>query len=267
MSHPQSPQIESFVTNSGVRLVCDLYRGGHDSLVVVSHGITANRRLPELIRLAEHLAASHDVLTYDVRGHGESSGRFSFGLHEWRDLAQLVRRYAAGYDRVAGIGFSFGSFHTCVAAAETACFDALVLVSGLARLWMFDHNLFRPGPFIQERRYKRGRRAGGFRPGFELGRRVTPMQCVARVRAPMQIVHGTRDWLIDKKHSEGLAARATAPCDLVIIEGGVHAEFLIDQMPERFLPLVGGWLDEHLGVESVDSVEAAEATDSGASQA
>src|SRR5207248_3231822 len=100
------------------------------------------RRLEELQQLAAHLSRRFDVVTFDCRGHGESGGRFSFGLREWRDLAELAASVGAKYRAVGGIGFSFGAFHTCLAAARARCFDSVMLVSGPKDFRILDHNPF-----------------------------------------------------------------------------------------------------------------------------
>lgn len=238
----QEGQVE---TSDRIRLVYDHLVSGADTLIVVSHGIFGHRRLPELEQLARRLAGPFDVLTFDCRGHGESSGRFSFGMHEWRDLADLVDQMRGDYRAVAGIGFSFGGFHTCVAAARTGCFDAAVLVSTPKDLFIADHlpsgrGLLGSLPLMTKRKRRRARF------GFELGRRVTPLQCIGDIAVPLHIVHGDRDWLVHHRHALELHRRARVPTALSILDGGVHAEYLITQMPQRFLPLLQNWLSDTL---------------------
>jgi len=67
--------------------------------------------------LAERLLASADVVTLDGRGHGDSEGTFSGGGREPADLAGLARELRSDYDRVHGIGFSFGGYSIAAAAA------------------------------------------------------------------------------------------------------------------------------------------------------
>jgi uncharacterized protein len=234
-------------TAGGVELAFDRYGSGSDTLVVVSHGLQAHRGLTEIRRLAAHLAGRCDVVALDCRGHGESGGRFSFGRHEWRDLAEAVGQLRGSYRAVGGIGFSFGAFHTCVAAARAGCFDSVMLVSGPKSLWVLDHNpltagLARSLGLMLHRRRKRTRFS--MRDGF--GWRVTPEQCIGELRAPVHFVHGDADWLVSAGHSAALYEQARSPKRLTVLPGGLHAEYLLLQMPERFLPLVDEWLDTTL---------------------
>jgi pimeloyl-ACP methyl ester carboxylesterase len=231
---------DTFETPTGVRLEYDLTTSGADALIIVSHGVFAHRGLHELETLTAALAERFDVLRFDCRGHGGSSGRFSFGQNEWRDLAALTERSRAGYRAVGGIGFSFGGFHTCLAAARARCFDAAMLVSTPKDFGIADHLPSGRGlaASIPRMRARRRRRA---RLGSPFGRRLMPIQCIGEIAVPLHIVHGDSDWLIHHRHAIALQRAAPARTPLTILEGGLHAEYLIDQMPRRFLPLVADW--------------------------
>jgi pimeloyl-ACP methyl ester carboxylesterase len=238
-----------FLTSSGITLAYDLIQSGSDRLVVLSHGIFGHRGLPELRRLAEALAPELDVLLFDCRGHGESGGRFSFGREEWRDLAELVRSVGQPYRAVAGVGFSFGGFHTCLAAARARCFDAVMLVSAPKDFGILDHNPFGPGLRESLRLMpRRSRPRTRLALALALGRRTMPIDCVGEVRVPIHFVHGDQDWLIHPRHARLLFERAWPQRELTVLEGGLHAEYLIEQMPDRILPLIRLWLHKILGL-------------------
>lgn len=235
---------DAFETPTGVHLEYDLTTSGANALIIVSHGIFAHRRLPELQTLTTALSDRFDVLCFDCRGHGESSGRFSFGRHEWRDLVALADSFGARYAAVGAIGFSFGGFHTCLAAARTRCFNAVMLVSTPKSFHIADHlpsgrGLIASIPRMRARRRRRRRRT---RLGSPFGRRLMPIQCIGEIEAPLHIVHGDCDWLIHHRHALALRRAAADRALLTVLEGGLHAEYLVDQMPERFLPLMVNWL-------------------------
>ena len=143
------------------------------------------------------------------------------------------------------VGFSFGALHTCVAAAKLGCFDAITLVSGPKSFGILDHNPF-GRDLVDTMRLSRHRRRRWTRLGLTLGKRPMPIRCIGDVRVPIHLIHGDRDWLIHHKQAEAMYARATAPADLTILAGGFHAEYLVTQMPEVFLPAVRTWLERQL---------------------
>jgi pimeloyl-ACP methyl ester carboxylesterase len=195
-----------------------------------------HRESDEHILLASRLAAVADVVTLDVRGHGDSEGAFTFGAEEPEDLAELAARLRQDYDRLAGLGFSFGGYHTCVAAARHRCFDAVALVGTPHRLFILDHNFLTRGlvrsvgPMA-----KRRRRLTRVRPSVPL-RRPTPSRVIGQIApCPLLIVHGADDWLIPPKHAERLFERAGEPKRLVLVEHGLHAENMLADDPEALL--------------------------------
>jgi pimeloyl-ACP methyl ester carboxylesterase len=81
---------------------------GHGRPVVLVHGLACGQRM--WFQQRRTLSAQHQVITYDLRGHGLSdvpaeAARYS-GAHLARDLVGLID--ALGLDRVAVVGFSMG---------------------------------------------------------------------------------------------------------------------------------------------------------------
>jgi pimeloyl-ACP methyl ester carboxylesterase len=247
MTSPPSGSGSRFRTPSGVELAYDLRRTGSERLVIVSHGIFGHRRLHEIQRLSEFLAERFDVLIYDCRGHGDSTGRFSFGMQEWRDLAALTEGVGGDYRAVGGLGFSFGGFHTCIAAARTRCFDAVMLVSAPKDFRILDHNPFGPGLRASFRlMLQRSRRRTRLSLVRALGPRTMPIACVADIRVPVHIVHGDQDWVVHVRHARAMFEKAWQRRELTVLPGGLHAEYLIEQMPDEILPLIRNWFDRVL---------------------
>jgi pimeloyl-ACP methyl ester carboxylesterase len=232
---------ESLRVPDGTLLRYTLRESGAERLLVVSPGIFMDRANEEHIRLARVLAELADVVTLDVRGHGDSGGAFSFGVKEPADLAALAASLRPRYSRVGGLGFSFGGLHTVVAAARYRCFDAVALVGTPHRLFLLDHNfltwgLLRSLPFTLRRRRRWTRLA--LWPG---GRPPTPSRLVGLVApVPLLLIHGSADWLVSPVHARRLFREAGDPRELVIVERGLHAENMLAADPD---PLLRSLLD------------------------
>ena len=82
--------LESFRTRDGVTLRLSHVAGGGRDAILVAPGIFMHRDSPEHLLLSARLAAHADVLTLDVRGHGDSGGTFSFGAREPQDVAEIA---------------------------------------------------------------------------------------------------------------------------------------------------------------------------------
>ncbi len=67
-----------------------------------------------------------------------------------------------------------------------------------------------------------------------------------KIRCPLLVVHGTKDF-VPLEQAEKLYTAASGPKELVVLEGGNH---VCNNMPYRYRPLVGDFLAKHLGVRS-----------------
>ena len=246
MSAPRE-ETGSFRAPDGTPLAWTRLRTGAKRLVIVSPGILMDRGGPEHRLLAARLAGLADVLTLDTRGHGDSGGRFSFGVREPEDLAALARALRPEYERVGGVGFSFGGFHTIVAAARHGVFDAVAVVGTPHRLFILDHNFLTLGlarslPLVLRRRRRRTRL--GLWPGAVP---AVPSRLVGRIAPrPLLVVHGSDDWLVPPSHARRLYAAAGEPKQLALVQGGLHAETMLLDAPEPLLGVLVAFLDRRL---------------------
>jgi fermentation-respiration switch protein FrsA (DUF1100 family) len=236
----------SFRTDDGVVLRGTRIATGSRRVVLVAPGIFLHRDSVEHRALARRLAAVADVVTLDIRGHGDSQGAFSWGVREPDDLAAVAATLRRAYDRVGGLGFSFGGHHVGMAAARHGAFDAVALVAAPRNLFLLDHNfltagLLRSAPLILRRRRRPTRLALPLRPPASLVRMVDRI-----APAPLLIVHGSADWLIPPRHARELFASAGEPKSLVMIERGLHAENILVDEPEPLLAALEAFFDQTL---------------------
>jgi len=242
------PAPESFRTSSGVTLRLTRWRTGAGRAVLLVPGILMHRECAEMQLLARRLAVATDVIALDVRGHGDSGGLFTWGRREADDLAEVAAMLRRDYARLGGLGFSFGGYHTAVAAAEHRSFDAVALVAAPHRLFLLDHNplgggLLRSVPHMLRRR----RRFPRLSPML-LPRRDGPGRLIHRIApVPLLIAHGTADWLVPVGHARVLYARAGEPKRLVLVERGLHAETMLVDDPEPLLQPLAEFFGEMPG--------------------
>ena len=242
---PADERPESFTTTDGVALRATRIVTGRRRVILVSPGIFLHRGSVEHRALARRLAAVADVVTLDIRGHGDSGGAFTWGVREPEDVATVAAALRRTYDRVGGLGFSFGGHHVGLAAALHRAFDAVALVAAPRNLFLLDHNfltagLLRSAPLILRRRRRRTRVALPLRPPAALAR------VVDRITPPLLIVHGSADWLIPPSHARALYARAVEPKSLVLIDRGLHAENILVDEPEPLLSALQTFFDTRL---------------------
>ena len=233
--------------------------------VVVQHGLFVSRNLPQIERFCRVLAGSFDVVAVDLRGHGDAPGLFTWGMEEQRDLADLISFLHNLHPAVGLLGFSIGGYTSILSAAmsrdrqENARPDALCTVGAPAHLDLWRYSI-RLGGFLPQARMILARCGRFMRPSLRGLRWTRALDAVARVSPiPLLIVHGDADWLVHPDHARRLYDAAAPPKELHMIEGGVHAEYIIENDMESLRAPVQSFFERTLaeskgGVSDVPEV-------------
>jgi len=229
-------------TADGIRISFELYRKGRgDAVLVICPGFFQSKKTPTFQRLAGTLSVYCDVVCMDFRGHGGSSGRFSFSAYEQADLNAVLDWIGERYARVGLLGFSLGAATAINVASRRKGIHSLVVVSAPAAFEDIEFKFWTPEAIMTG---IRGSEPGaGFRAGNPWGKKERPVDRIISISpVPILLIHGTRDPIILHRHSERLHRAAKEPKRLVLIEGGGHAEDLFRRYPKQFLSPIREWL-------------------------
>jgi alpha-beta hydrolase superfamily lysophospholipase len=212
--------------------------GGSGPGVALVHGWESARdRLLPMVRFL-HAAGFH-CLAADVRGHGANAAETlpitagEFGadaLAAWRALDARPEVTSA-----AILGHSMGAVGAILAAAAEPRIAAVVATSTPADPWRLTRQTFRlarlpfpdviayPLAWLTTRVY--------LRPRGHRSSEISATGALARIGAPVLLIHGTEDAVVPVRHIDRLAAVAGkpgagkpgAPIELLVIEGGQHS--------------------------------------------
>ncbi len=167
-----------------------------DTAVILVHDAGGQRA--DLKRLAAALRDEHDVLTLDLRGHGDSAdGATTLGPAEAEDVRAAIEAVIdEGDRRVALVGVGLGAAAVLAAASGDSRVDGIVAVAPWPRVadavsaQLRDDDVALAWPADW---------ATLVAMLFRTGRDVTSadvMDTVARTRAPILVVAGTEDPLL-----------------------------------------------------------------------
>jgi uncharacterized protein len=219
-------------TADGVRLHGIHLCGGANPQVTAlihAHGFTHHTGHPATRRVSTALARNADVVAFDLRGHGRSGGRNTVGDRELLDVdAAVAWARAAGYPRVATVGFSLGAAVALRQAALGAHRpDAVIAVSGPARWYSRESAPMRQLHWVLEQPHGRAvARLLGVR--LDEPWAVVPPSPVEVVGAiaptPLLLVHFAADPYFSAAHPGALASASGGHAELWTEPGAGHGE-------------------------------------------
>ena len=236
-------------TVDGVPIAYTLWKRPSRELVILAPGFWRRRLARENLYLATHLARlGYDVAALDFRGHGDSGGKYAFGLTETLDLEAVVHDLVGpekDYSGFVVIGLSMGG---SIAAETLARFPdlpahALVMISSPA-----DVKALKPRPLsrdaIRQLRLRHALRMPRVALFKLRGPKPRASESIARLSLPKLIVTAESDWLVDPSQGRLLAERAASPVDHVHLDlpGSLHADAMVKYVPLTLLRVLDRWL-------------------------
>lgn len=192
-------------------------RAGTDHTVLICMGNTGN--MSHMLPYARFLyEAGFDVLMFDYQGFGKSEGNASIlsiagdAQAAWSYLRNHLGRPA---NELGVLGISLGSvLALMVAGIETPGAVAV-------------EDVFQPRDFIEPLREDFGKNLAVRGSLWFLERTilpgVDPAANVGRIRCPVFLVHGATDWLLPPRATLDVAAAATSPPRVWLIDDVGHA--------------------------------------------
>ncbi len=235
------------ITKDNEKIAYTLYSKGAKKLIVVAHGFFNSKECVLLKKLKDLLISEYDILMFDFRGHGKSTGLFSWTSFESNDLEAVLNFAKTKYAKIGLVGFSYGAAISINVLSEKKLVDSLVCVSAPIdalkvdiKFWELDwendieYNLFTKDGVIGK----------GIRPGpFWLSKK-NPIDVVSKVKTPILYIHGDKDWVTKYQHSVKLYRKTKSKKKIVIIKGGTHAEFLMRKDSKVLVDAIKKWFKE-----------------------
>jgi uncharacterized protein len=223
------------IAGDGVVLKGWLFRatGERRGTIIYLHGVADNRA--SVVGVAKrYVPRGYDVLAYDSRAHGDSTGdACTYGYFERRDLAKAVAFLDT--PSVAVIGVSLGAAVALQAAASEARIARIVGISTFSDLRTVANER---APFFAS--------AGNVREALAIAEQqagfvvdeVSPVKAAARLSIPVLLIHGAVDRETPPAHSERVHQALQGPKRLLLLPKSGHGVGL-DEATWR---LIDEWL-------------------------
>ena len=231
------------VTSDQHKVHYDQHRSGHNKVIIIAHGFFNSKQSVLLNDLVMSVSDEYDVIVFDFRGHGKSSGLFYWTSREYKDLLAVLDYAHLQYIKIGVMGFSLGGSTSIITATKTKYIDSLVLVSAPCELEKVEYRLWELDPEndLWFGLLKEGGKGKGVRPGPFWHKKEKPIDVIDKITAPVLYIHGDRDWVVKEWHSQELHRKTKSLKDLVIIKNGPHAEYLIRKFKDKIVQLTKKW--------------------------
>jgi len=237
----------TLTTQDNEKIAYRSYRNGFDNVTVIVHGFFNSKDSVLLTELAEHLAHKEDVLLFDFRGHGASTGFFTWISREQGDLEAVFNHIKNEYKAINVIGFSMGgSVSINVIAKGQTPINALICISAPADCSKIDYKWWKldlENDIWYSLFTKNGTKGKGVKPGPFWLAKEKPIVNINKLKCPVLYIHGDGDWVVDVWHSRKLYENTVAVKKLVVIKNGPHAEYLMRKHRDELFGQIDAWLN------------------------
>jgi alpha-beta hydrolase superfamily lysophospholipase len=236
----------------GTPIYYDYYDAAGPDLAVIIPGFWRSRAHASMRRLAKLLRnEGMRTAVIDVRGHGDSGGKYGFNLYEHEDVAAVLRELMSqtGARRVSLVGLSLGGeIAISTMARHSFPWGGLLLISPVAQFARIipKINLLTIHRHIAwGQAFKKPR----FDWRFRRSEKLDGLRDIESIHVPVCLIHVENDWLIHHSHSVALYDRANEPKELHILDipGNYHADRVFAVAPERVDPLVISFVKRNCG--------------------
>jgi pimeloyl-ACP methyl ester carboxylesterase len=220
------------------------FKNGCQAIIIIAHGYYNSKQCVVLQQLAQALGGEYDILMFDFRGHGKSSGLFTWTSQEGNDLRAVLDFIAPLYPKKGLIAFSFGASISINVLANDKRVDSLICVSAPSDISRIDYRFWAldwKGDVVYTFLNPKGRIGKGVRPGPFWLAKERPIEKIGKITIPIMFIHGSRDWVIRPWHSETLYQKTGGMKKIILIENGSHAEYLMRDYPKQFVTEVKKW--------------------------
>jgi len=202
--------------------------------------------------LIKKLLNEYDLFLFDFRGHGQSSGLFTWMSREEAEVHAVLQHLESHYDRIGIIGFSLGGSIVLNVLSQVPEYNvhSFVCISApsdfyktdILKLWQLDWE----NDVVYHLLSKEGRTGRGVRPGPLWLTKKRPLDYVEKLQVPVLYMYGSLDWIVKPHHGMLLYNKTKSPKKINIIEQGPHAEFLLRKYPQTISEDVYNWFQTTL---------------------
>lgn len=229
-------------TSDGIKIAINHFKNNKEQVLIIANGWTMSKDSRFISEMANLFAATFDVISFDFRGHGKSSGIYTFTSKEVEDLKSVVNYVKNMYKEIYLIGFSLGGSISIIYSANTENISRLIIVSAphsFAKI----NNFMWIKDFIKNRFKKYElKMVSRLRPSPIIQKKIKPIDIIDKVKIPTLFIVGDSDTIIHPDDTKSLFYKAKCEKKFELFENCTHAEDLLCQEKKKLINICKKWL-------------------------
>lgn len=231
-------------TSDGIKLALNHYKTGHNEVIIIVHGWFMTKDSKAFTSMSEEFSKYYDVICFDCRGHGKSSGFYTFTSKEPIDVKAVVDYAKKQYQKIYLAGFSLGGALVLIHSALYNDVDKIIAVSTPADFGKIENQMWKKEAWLPTLKKYEPARWFSVRPSLYslvISSKIKPIDIIKYVKAPTLFITGKKDPTVHPWHTEKLYKEAVCEKHLELFDS-THAEDLYLDEPEKFMDICINWL-------------------------
>lgn len=235
------------ITEDNVKIAFNHYDFGRDTVVIIAHGWYMCKDAIPFMNLSQDFSRNYDVITMDFRGHGRSSGWYTFTSNEIYDIKAVINYAKKRYSKIGLIGFSLGGALSIIHTATYKDVNCLITASAPVSFGKIENHYWKPEAFFSTFKKFNFQENRNVRPGNIFLQKISPIDLVNTIAPiPALFLAGSKDPTVYSWHTEHLYENSSEPRAIEIFRDGFHAEDLYLNSRIKFMNTCNSWFNKYL---------------------
>lgn len=231
-------------TKDNIKIAINHYSKKRDNVIIICPGWFMTKDSKAFAKLSKNLFQYFDIISMDFRGHGKSSGFYTFTAKEENDLNTVTdfAKLECKYKKIYLMGFSLGGALAIICAAKNSNINKVISISSPTEFSKIENHMYSPDAWFPTLFKKfEPKRWLTIRPSIIIHKKEKPIELVNKIKVPTLFIAGEKDPTVFPWHTEALYKKAKCPKDYLLIKNARHAEDLYLDYPGIFIDKCIKW--------------------------
>ncbi len=238
----KSVQEKFLITPDGVKVAINHYECGNENVLIVAPGWFMTKDSKAFLDISNSFCEHIDVVTLDFRGHGRSSGFYTFAAKEMQDIETVIEFAKSKYKNIYLMGFSLGGMICLNYVSSHSGIQKVIAVSPPCDFSKIENQMWRKEAWLPTFKKMELKRWFSIRPSIFPHKKIKTIDIIQNNTAETLYITGKFDPTVHIWHTKALYDKSTCKKEFKCFELGEHAEDLFLSYKEEFMQICVDWL-------------------------